>query len=327
MNFTQNGSALALPFRDGIAQMCVTSPPYYGLRDYGVAGQIGLEQTPAQYVAQIVAAMREVRRVLRDDGALWLNLGDSYADNGQRKNSNGQGKTTMGWPGQRVETLNKAANMALPSTTADRAPKNLLGIPWRVALALQDDGWILRMDVIWEKSNAMPESVTDRPTKTHEYVFQLAAQPAYFYNAEAMQEAAQPVRAAGANNALDHPKTPATKKKEGAKEFNQRARGAGVNLRNARSVWRIATQPYAGAHFAAMPPALAERCILATSRPGDIVLDPFMGSGTTAMVAIRNGRQAIGTELNLAYLRQQDLRTQVNIGLGLQLAPAAGGAA
>ena len=283
MNFTQNGSALALPFRDGIAQMCVTSPPYYGLRDYGVAGQIGLEQTPAQYVAQIVAAMREVRRVLRDDGALWLNLGDSY-----------------------------------------RPDKQLGGIPWRVALALQDDGWILRSDVIWAKPAPQAESVQDRPTRGHEYVFLMAKRRQYVYDIEAIRE--DPKLAAGDGiriHVTGQKRAAIGNGKDGGSEtFYPEIKGA-----NRSTVWTIAAQPYAGAHVAAMPPALAERCILATSRPGDIVLDPFMGSGTTAMVAIRNGRQAIGTELNLANFRQQDLRTRVTIGLGLQLAPAAGGGA
>jgi DNA modification methylase len=269
-------------------------------------------------------------------------------------------------------------------------PKDLIGIPWRVAFALQEDGWVLRSDTIWAKPNPMPESVTDRPTKSHEYVFLLAKQPRYFYDAEAIAEPAQPFRAGGANNALDNPKTPKTNKKQDElgkntyTGFNDRwAESGGVANRNARSVWNIATQPYSGAHFATMPPELARRCILAgTSARGQcpkcgapwarvveterknaisrqdrqtatggaitggvgknfpettsvttgweptcqcqagdpipqIVIDPFMGSGTTAMVALQNGRQAIGTELNPAYLRLQDDRTQVTMGLGL----------
>ena len=303
MNYTQCGSALALPYADGIAQTCVTSPPYYGLRDYGTAGQIGLEQTPAAYVAQIVAAMREVWRVLRDDGTLWLNIGDSYANNGVSDPSK-----VGGFTGARIRAGAKGTMDSRPRAIPDGLkPKDLMGIPWRVAFALQDDGWYLRSDIIWAKPNPMPESVTDRPTKAHEYVFMLSKAPRYFYDAAAIAEPSGGANGSSFTSEYDRETKPGL----GMGERKEAA------TRNARSVWTIATQPYSGAHFATMPPELARRCILAGSRPGDIVLDPFAGSGTTAMVALQNGRRAIGTELNPKYLRLQDDRTQVTMGLGL----------
>jgi DNA modification methylase len=248
----------ALP--DSIVQCCVTSPPYWGLRDYGVGGQLGLEKTPGEYVANMVAVFREVRRVLRDDGTLWLNLGDSY------------GKQ-----------------------------KQLAGIPWRVAFALQADGWILRQDVIWHKPSPMPESVSDRCTKAHEYLFLLAKSPRYFFDAEAIKEAQQgPIRSrrfcatGGAEARAVGRKLSGN---EGAK-----AVWTDSGKRNRRSVWQIASKPYKGAHFACFPPALVEPCILAGSAPGDTVLDPFMGSGTTAQVALEHDRKALGIELNADYI-------------------------
>jgi DNA modification methylase len=235
---------------DGAAQCCVTSPPYYGLRDYGVEGQIGLEDSPDAYVARLVDVFREVRRVLRDDGTLWLNMGDSYAaggNGGGNKNNTNAGSLTVG---------RKVA-------PAGYKPKDLLGIPWMVAFALRADGWYLRKDIIWHKPNPMPESVRDRPTTAHEHVFLLTKRAAYFYDADSIRE--EPIGA------------------------------------NARDVWTIATQPYSGAHFATMPPALAERCIKAGSKPGDTIVDPFGGAGTTGLVADRLGRNALLIELNPTY--------------------------
>ena len=308
-----------MPYADGIAQTCVTSPPYYGLRRYLPEGhpsadmELGTEQTPAAYVAQIVAAMREVWRVLRDDGTLWLNLGDSYANNGVSDPSK-----VGGFTGARIRAGAKGTMDSRPRAIPDGLkPKDLMGIPWRVAFALQDAGWYLRSDIIWAKPNPMPESVTDRCTKSHEYVFMLSKAPRYFYDGEAIRENVKEsntgdirVRARTADGPLG-----------GENQHNiERRDYAEIKGANARSVWTIATQPYSGAHFATMPPGLARRCILAGSRPGDIVLDPFAGSGTTAMVALQNGRRAIGTELNPAYLRLQDDRTEVTIGLGMVLA-------
>jgi DNA modification methylase len=265
---------------DGMAQTCVTSPPYYGLRDYGHAGQIGLEETPDAYLARLVGVFREVRRVLRDDGTLWLNLGDSYAaggNGGGNKNDTNVGSLTVG--------------RKLPPF--GYKPKDLLGIPWMVAFALRADGWWLRQDIIWHKPNPMPESVTDRCTKAHEYVFLLTKSARYFYDADSIREAPT-----GRTDALSVINTGADNGREKRTMNNDGTIGA-----NARSVWPIATQPYSGAHFATMPPALAERCIKAGSKPGDMVLDPFGGAGTTGLVADRLGRSATLIELNAEYAR------------------------
>jgi len=264
---------------------CVTSPPYWGLRDYGHDGQIGLEATPAEYVARMVLVFAEVRRVLRNDGTLWLNLGDSYAASG------------MGGNPAESEHRKQATNVG--SLIAGRKPpvglkvKDLIGIPWRVAFALQDDGWFLRQDIIWHKPNPMPESVTDRCTKSHEYVFLLAKSARYWYDAEAISE---PV-VSGANG---------SDFRTGKTFLHQRATVSMADrvesdTRNARSVWTIPTQPYKGAHFATFPEALAARCIKAGCPVGGTVLDPFTGSGTTLAVAVGLGRNGIGTEINPAY--------------------------
>jgi DNA modification methylase len=286
---------------DASAQTCVTSPPYFGLRDYGHAGQIGLEPSPDAYVAELVDLFREVRRVLKDDGTLWLNLGDSYAGSGkggnpadlphQKQRTNAGSITVVG------NTAREAANTRGPGD--DRLfgakPKDLLGIPWRVAFALQADGWYLRSDIIWHKPNPMPESVTDRPTKAHEYVFLLSKSARYYYDAKAIAEEAQ--RPEGSGN---------TARKYGEDRDRPGSHiGASVpwagDTRNARTVWSIATQPFKGSHFATMPPELARRCILAGSKAGDMVLDPFGGAGTTGLVADRLGRDATLIELNPAY--------------------------
>ena len=278
----------------GQFQTCVTSPPYWGLRDYGHPEQIGLEPTPAEYVAHMVEVFREVRRVLRDDGTLWLNLGDCYA--GAAGNRNGLDSRTLGGT-----MYHRGCDGERRSRLDDRPAKNLLGIPWRVAFALQDDGWWLRQDIIWSKPNPMPESVTDRCTKAHEYLFLLSPSEHYFYDKDAIAEQAKEAgrvvqlrekslsrgQAAGANVAASG---------------NGTAESVLVaDTRNARSVWTIATTPYAGAHFATMPPELAQRCVLAGSRIGDAVLDPFLGSGTVGMVAERCGRRWFGCELQGDY--------------------------
>ena len=299
------------------AQMCVTSPPYFGLRDYGHPGQIGLEQTPEEYIAAMVEVFRCVRDVLADDGTLWLNIGDSYANNGA---SGPQGKT-----GQRAsrtytaEGLGAGRNKTIPDGLK---PKDLIGIPWMLAFALRADGWYLRQDIIWHKPNPMPESVRDRCTKAHEYIFLLSKSERYFFDSEAMKEEATK----GPQRMQANPETarlrsvgPMARGEEG---FNHQYADpdrvwAADGKRNRRSVWTVATQPYSGAHFATYPPALIEPCILAGSRPGDTVLDPFMGSGTTAQVAQDLGRKAIGCELNPQYLALQTERTAQ---LGLELA-------
>jgi len=256
---------------DGIAQTCITSPPYFGLRDYGHPGQLGLEKTPDEYVNRLVAIFREVRRVLSDNGTLWLNLGDSYGGD-----------------------------------------KQLLGVPWRVALALQSDGWTLRQDIIWHKPNSMPESVRDRCTKAHEYVFLLSKSARYFFDSAAMQEPA----VGGATGAAASFKRTGSKREQtipgqGYGTHRPEREDVAYNeTRNRRSVWTVATRPYTGAHFAVFPPALIEPCVLAGTQPDDIVLDPFMGSGTTAVVATSHGRRYIGCEINTEYAPLQEQRIQ-----------------
>lgn len=242
-------------------QTCVTSPPYWGLRNYGVDGQLGLEKTPEEYVGKLVEIFREVRRVLRKDGTLWLNLGDSYAGGGFCGSENalaGKQGTNRG-----------SRNMIGRPLKHGLKPKDLIGIPWRAALALQSDGWYLRSDIIWSKSNPMPESITDRPTKSHEYIFLLARSRAYYYDYAAIKE-------------------PAVNGKE--------------KWRNKRSVWNVTAQPYREAHFATFPPDLIKPCILAGAPVGGVVLDPFTGSGTTGKVAIELGRSAILIELKAEYI-------------------------
>lgn len=268
---------------------CVTSPPYFGLRDYGVDGQIGIEPTPDEFVQALVTVFREVRRVLREDGTLWLNLGDTYASGG-RKTRDADDKL----PARGAEFR---AQDGLPE-------KNLIGIPWRVAFALQADGWYLRQDIIWHKPNPMPESVRDRCTKAHEHIFLLSKSPRYYFDSEAVKEPASdnPVSAARRNRA--DLSTVGTKAIQGT-GFGQSGKGMNAEhkgeTRNRRSVWTVTTKPYKGAHFATFPPALIEPCILAGCPVGSTVLDPFGGSGTTAGVALAHGRNAVLCELNPEY--------------------------
>lgn len=284
-------------------QCCVTSPPYYGLRDYGHPGQIGLEKTPAEYVAALVEVFEGVRDLLADDGVLWLNLGDSYATQG------GRGEARMeelGRPSEGAKTEGRWRG-ATSGTKMPQGmkPKDLMGIPWRVAFALQEAGWYLRQDIIWHKPNPMPESVTDRCTKSHEYLFLLAKSERYFFDHVAIQEP----ETMKPQNRLTPRKANPDAKVHGMPEYRQQEGGTGGGMRNRRSVWSVNTAPYGGAHFATFPPALIEPCILAGSRPGDVVLDPFMGSGTTAQVAQALGRQWIGCELNTEYAPLQQART------------------
>lgn len=271
----------------GAAQCCITSPPYWGLRDYDHRGQLGLESTPDEYVARLVEAFREVRRVLADDGTLWLNLGDSYAS--QPSWGRGSGSTLEGRK-QGHEGGASPNRARLPGLK----PKDLVGIPWRVAFALQADGWWLRQDIIWHKPNPMPESVTDRCTKAHEYLFLLSKSERYFFDAKDFRE---PASAGHAGSRFDTGKTRAAKT-----NHVQNGERSDDGTRNKRSVWTIATRPYSGAHFAVMPPDLVEPCVLAGSRVGDTVLDPFGGSGTVAMVAARFGRDSTLCELNANYV-------------------------
>lgn len=277
-------------------QCCVTSPPYWGLRDYGHSDQLGLESTPEEYVLKMVEIFREVRRVLRKDGTLWLNLGDSYAGNCSQASNNGR----AGF-GTVRETLidRKGQNLK---------PKDLVGIPWRVAFALQADGWYLRQDIIWAKPNPMPESVTDRCTKSHEYIFLMTKSGKYYYDNEAVRERqsasgiarAAYSRSTNAKNVYGDGFTNCINPKTDEATRERERLGLG---RNRRSVWTVTTKPYKDAHFATFPPDLIEPCILAGSKAGDVILDPFAGSGTTLAVATKHNRNSIGIELNPEYVK------------------------
>ena len=284
-------------------QCCVTSPPYWGLRDYGVPGQIGLEKTPEEYVGKLVDVFREVRRVLKKDGVLWLNLGDSYA--GSMKGEGGTYKLSAKQNSNRGSHYGKD-NGERHKFNHGLKPKDLVGIPWMVAFALRADRWYLRSDIIWSKPNPMPESVTDRPTKAHEYIFLLTKSARYYYDADAV---AEPISESYANDKRPHgvlrqrfyensKYVKAGMIQAGVGNFPTEER---VTMRNGRSVWHIQTQPYPGAHFATFPEAIPERCIKAGSKKGDTILDPFGGSGTTGRVAKRLGRQYILIELNPKY--------------------------
>lgn len=282
---------------DGVkVQTCVTSPPYFGLRDYGVDGQIGLEQTPEQYITAMVEVFRCVRDVLADDGTLWVNIGDSYASyrDGKATPDTTRGDST----GTLVPKGSARNRMASTFQGSAVKHKDLIGIPWMLAFALRADGWYLRQDIIWHKPNPMPESVRDRCTKAHEYIFLLSKSERYFFDSEAMKEPA--VQAGRVRN----DRMGGNKYVEGVKHSDG-AMFTGSDTRNRRSVWSVATRPYKGAHFATFPPALIEPCILAGSRVGDIVLDPFMGSGTTAFVAKSHQRNYLGCELNPNYVDLQ----------------------
>ena len=269
------------------AHCCVTSPPYFGLRDYGTDGQIGLEPTPDEFVQALVDVFREVRRVLRDDGTLWLNLGDSYSSTAPGTRNSPQPRGNRGNPEQ-------WANVRPDLRGEGLKPKDLIGIPWRVAFALQADGWYLRQDIIWNKPNPMPESVRDRCTKAHEYIFLLSKSPRYHFDSGVIKE---PAAQAGR---VRNDRMGGNKYGEGVKHSDG-AIFTGSDLRNKRSVWTVPPKPYRGAHFATFPPELIEPCILAGCPAGGTVLDPFGGSGTTAGVALANDRRAILCELNPSY--------------------------
>lgn len=332
-----NGDALKqlqkLP--DKSIHCCVTSPPYYGLRDYGVDGQIGLESTPEEFIEKLVVVFREVRRVMRDDGTLWVNIGDSYAGNGKR----GGGDPTIG-------VRNVGQPYPPKSTPQNCKPKDLLGIPWMLAFALRADGWYLRQDIIWAKPNPMPESVRDRCTKSHEYIFLLSKSSKYFYDAEAIKEpCVQDEMANGfrggaycGNETFDNEKGGRRKTKGnyripagwdvkdgshgtihrdgrtryGGKKYTEnpdafcRTKSGDIyrpsGTRNKRDVWTVATQGFSEAHFATFPPELIRPCVRAGCPKGGVVIDPFFGSGTTGSVSVEEGREFIGIELNAEYI-------------------------
>jgi DNA modification methylase len=285
-------------------QTVVTSPPYFGLRDYGHDGQIGLEETVGEYVFNIVDVFANVWNILEDDGTVWLNLGDSYYNYRPGKG----------------QALNKQTvsntNQDLPTTCARRGnkqeglkEKDLIGIPWRVAFALQEFGWYLRQDIIWHKPNPMPESVRDRCTKAHEYIFLLTKNPKYYFNNDAIRTPHKRLwdESNGGNMSAKggHKKHNEIETKDSNRKSYPMPNELGANK---RSVWTVNVKPYKGAHFATFPKELIEPCVLAGSKEGDIVFDPFMGSGTTAQVALDNARQYLGCELNSEYKKLQDER-------------------
>jgi len=298
--------------KDESINCCVTSPPYWGLRDYGCDGQMGLESSPDEYVSKMVEVFREVKRVLRKDGTLWLNLGDSYAGSWGNYAPTGQGgqrpKNTERW--QRGAYEGKADWRPPTSNKLEGLkPKDLVGIPWMVAFALRADGWYLRSDIIWHKPNTMPESVRDRPTKAHEYIFLLSKSERYFYDADSIREPLSEQRAKQAGKLVD-PGNDAKKRKKQIEHDKKRGSGGHFDGhkwqmnplgRNKRSVWTVATKPFKEAHFATFPPELPEICIKAGCPEGGTVLDPFAGAGTTLFVAEQLGRNSIGIELNPEY--------------------------
>ena len=280
-----------LPLFDEPARMCVTSPPYYGLRDYGGEDdQVGLEETPEEYIENLVEVFSKVRDCLTDDGTLWLNIGDSYYNYRPGKGQ-ALSKQTVANTNQDLPTRNPRRGNALEGLKE----KDLIGIPWMLAFALRADGWYLRQDIIWHKPNPMPESVKDRCTKAHEYIFLLSKNNKYYYDNEAIKEPT--VTKDNSNRNRDITKlnnTPGRTRMGGLKTNN-------YDKRNKRSVWTVTTKPYTGAHFAVFPTDLIEPCILAGSEEGDLILDPFMGSGTTALVAKTLDRDYIGCELHQEY--------------------------
>lgn len=358
---------------DQSVNCCVTSPPYFGLRDYGHEGQIGLEETPEQYVSKMVEVFREVKRVLKNDGTLWLNLGDSYAGSGKGKNDHREDKKMQG---QNKGSLDPGNSFF---TTDLYKPKDLIGIPWMVAFALRADGWYLRQDIIWHKPNPMPESVTDRCTKSHEYIFLLSKSQKYYYDQDAIKipfaestigrldqdlinQAGSdrvPGKTNGTMKAVSKGLTFGGKKARDGQEnggdprnghrtdansqwgkvwqpkaYKHRGEGdkkltghsgnydkdgnlIGDGMANKKSVWTVTTKPYSEAHFATYPPDLIVDCIKAGCPEGGIVLDPFMGAGTTAMVARKLNRQYVGFELNPEYIRIAHNRLQKELGMFL----------
>lgn len=316
-------------------QTCITSPPYFGLRDYGVDGQLGLEATVDEYVQNMVEVFRLVREMLHDDGTLWLNLGDSYA-------GSGRGMTRTGLNDGKNP---KTKGLVLPKQNAAQSnlkSKDLIGIPWRVAFALQSDGWYLRQDIIWHKPNPMPESITDRCTKAHEYIFLFSKSRKYYFDHHAIKEPVAesslkrlsqnidsqegshravgkngPMKAVCSRSSRDNFKRSGSKRctvipnqTVGTHREDRVDSEYDLLTRNKRSVWQVSTKPYKGAHFATFPIDLIEPCVLAGSRVNDIVFDPFMGSGTTAAAALKHSRHYLGCELNKEYEQLQQERLQ-----------------
>jgi len=262
----EGDSSFVLPrLADRSVQMIVTSPPYWGLRDYGIDGQVGLEQSLDQFINRLVSLFAEARRILRNDGTFWLNIGDGYTS-GNR-----------GWRAPDKKNRGRAMDMR-PETPKGLKPKDLIGVPWRLAIALQNDGWYLRSEIIWSKPNCQPESVKDRPTRAHEHIFMFSKEENYYYDHESVRESTKD----------------------------------GRGTRNRRSVWEVNTRPFAGGHFAVFPPELIDPCIKAGSRPGDLVLDPFFGSGTVGEVCQNLERRYVGIELHPEYVKMAASRLNAN---------------
>lgn len=310
------------------AQTCVTSPPYYGLRDYGHEGQIGLEETPEEYIKAMVEVFRCVWDVLEDDGTLWLNIGDSYAAqrggtampaetlaggvSGKGNKSSHRGRQIIGNGTQDAQESSPSRNNPVAHRNCKAfglKHKDLIGIPWMLAFALRADGWYLRQDIIWHKPNPMPESVQDRCTKAHEYIFLMSKSQKYYYDHEAIKD---PVK----QDWGTRDRTDGKYHNEGSGLQPHSGLEKSYEMANKRSVWTVTTKPYAGAHFAVFPADLIEPCILAGAATGQVVLDPFMGSGTTAQVAQNLGRQYLGCELNPEYEALQNKRlSQMSLSL------------
>jgi len=280
----------------GSIQTVVTSPPYFGLRDYGVDGQLGAEKSPAEFIANLVDVFEAIRPALADDGVVWVNLGDSYSTYPGNRGASSTGVSKNG----RTPSMPKGAGLS-----GHRPAKNLLGIPWRFAFAMQDAGWILRNDIIWAKPNGMPESVRDRFSAKHEHIFLFSKKPSYYFNLDAVRV---PAAKGASGSTFTAGKTAHSQVGASLKDR------AESESRNPGDVWTIPTQPYPGAHFAVFPPEIPERCILAGSRAGDTVLDPFSGSGTTGMVAGKHGRRYIGIDLNPEY---HDLALKTRLAQGV----------
>lgn len=328
MNKIITGNAIEVlkELPDCSADCCITSPPYFGLRDYGMDGQLGLEDTVEDYINKLTDIFREVRRVLKDDATLWLNMGDSYAGSTKGRK---MGNIAMKLQSRGIITTHLMTDCSIKKIPGYKN-KDLMGIPWLLAFTLRNDGWYLRQDIIWEKPNAMPESVKDRCTKSHEYIFLLSKQSKYYFDYEAIKEPA-----VGFNN-IAPAGSKGTLPNSGLRKGNSRTfRGGGVytkgqsfnnsaevmreshgnnenmtGLRNKRSVWTVATQGYKEAHFATFPEKLIEPCVLTGSKEGGIILDPFLGSGTTAVVAKKHNRGFIGIELNPEYVEMAKRRLE-----------------
>lgn len=295
---------------DKSVNMCVTSPPYYGLRNYGHKGQIGLEKTPELYVSKMVNVFREVKRVLKDDGTLWLNVGDSYANNsvGSRQGSGGKSTLNYSNPDQALKKFRDEQKF-IKYIPPWLKPKDLIGIPWMLAFALRADGWYLRQDIIWHKPNPMPESVNDRCTKSHEYIFLLSKSKKYYFDLESIM-----------NDCITNDTSVRNRDSTKLNNVPGRTKMGGLKTNdyvfvNKRSVWTVATYPYSEAHFATFPERLIEDCIKAGCPENGIVLDPFMGAGTTALVARKLNRNYIGIELNKSYVEMANKRLHKVLGI------------